>query len=288
MKTKYFLFLLSFISLWGLTACDDEEDNGLAIAADVVSVEDITYQSAEVTGMIVGDATLISAYGFCYGENMDPTVDDTNIEFTNNEEFEAAIALNSKTKYYLRSYVKTSSGIIYSANRFFTTPKVNVILLSESFETELAEGWTTIDKDGDGYNWYHSTTGGGCMSSQSWADGGAITPENYLVSPMISIPQNAATCQLTFEVAAGWLNYHFEQYRVVASTEPITIDNCQSATIVKDYVTLTDAHADYIFQPDMADLSDFVGQDVYFAIVHGNCTDNDRFFLKNIEVRAFE
>lgn len=288
MKTKYFLFLVAFFSLLSFYACEDDDNIGFGLAADVVSVANITYENAVVTGRVVGNDELVTAYGFCYGESIDPTVNDNSVEFANGEEFKANLSLKSKTTYYLRSYIKADGDIIYSANRFFTTPKVNVVLLSESFETEMPASWTAIDKDGDGYSWYYSTTGGGCMSSQSWADGGAITPENYLVSPMISIPESAATCEITFEVAAGWLNYHFESYRVVASNEPITFDNCQDATVVKDYVTLTDAYADYIFNSQVADLSDFVGQDVYFAIVHGNCTDQDRFFLKNVEVRAFE
>lgn len=287
MKTKYLLFLAACMGFMGLNACDDSDENGSVVAVDVVAVESITYQGAVVTGKVVGDAKLASSYGFCYGETMDPTVDGSVVEFKASEEFKASLALGSNKKYYLRSFVKTASGVVYSANRFFTTPKLNVILLSEKFDTSLPATWTVIDKDGDGQNWDYISSFGGCVRSKSW-DNVALTPENYLASPMVSIPATASKCEVSMDIAGRDPGYYQEAYQVVVSLEPFTSDNCRAAEVVKPYFTLTDKYAGATFVKDVADISKFKGKNVYFAIVHGNCSDNDAFLLKNVVVRAFE
>lgn len=287
MKTKYLIFLAACIGFIGLPACDDSDDNGAVVAVDVVAVESITYQGAVVTGKVVGDATLATSYGFCYGEAVDPTVDGSSVEFKANEEFKATLALGSNKKYYLRSFVKTNNGIVYSANRFFTTPKLNVVLLEEKFDVALPATWTALDKDGDGQNWDYISSFGGCVRSKSW-DNGALTPENYLASPKITIPANASKCEVSMDIAGRDAGYYQEAYQVVVSLEPITLDNCRAAEVVKPYFTLTDKYAGATFVKEVADISKFKGQSVYFAIVHGNCSDNDALLLKNVVVRAFE
>ena len=87
-------------------------------------------------------------------------------------------------------------GLLASA----TTMAQNV-LLHETFDTvvldqegilsfNLPTGWTKIDADNDGNNWYifggNSGFGGGnCATSASWSAGRALTPDNYLITPKV-------------------------------------------------------------------------------------------------------
>ena len=69
-------------------------------------------------------------------------------------------------------------------------------LFFEDFENGLPEGWTTIDNDGDGYNWISSTShsssychsGTGLMYSQSWIyNVGSLTPDNWLITSQLEL-----------------------------------------------------------------------------------------------------
>jgi hypothetical protein len=75
--------------------------------------------------------------------------------------------------------------------------KEDVVYLMEDFqdgignpqgEDWLPEGWSSIDADGDDFNWYFKEREGeGAMRSQSWEDVGQtpLTPDNYLITPSV-------------------------------------------------------------------------------------------------------
>ncbi|MFC2604555.1 MAG: choice-of-anchor J domain-containing protein [Bacteroidota bacterium] len=76
------------------------------------------------------------------------------------------------------------------------------VLLHETFDTveldqggvlslvNLPTGWTRIDADNDGNNWFifgknSGFDGGNCATSASWSAGRALTPDNYLITPKV-------------------------------------------------------------------------------------------------------
>lgn len=81
-------------------------------------------------------------------------------------------------------------------------------------EDWLPDGWTAVDADGDGYNWYFGVRQNeAAMRSQSW-DTNPLTPNNYLITPgvllgtvgihdpvkvQVSIFPNPATSQITIK-----------------------------------------------------------------------------------------
>ncbi len=70
---------------------------------------------------------------------------------------------------------------------------------SEDFESDPIEnGWSFVDMDGDGFNWewwtaqMHFHSGSGLIASRSYDDDdGALTPDNWAVSPAVEIPEGA-------------------------------------------------------------------------------------------------
>ena len=58
----------------------------------------------------------------------------------------------------------------------------------------LPDGWLAVDADGDGHNWYFNEfEGDGYMLSRSWLpgdDGGPLTPDNWLITPAITLSAN--------------------------------------------------------------------------------------------------
>lgn len=168
--------------------------------------------------------------------------------------------------------------------RYIISPD-KIFYLNESFSESLPDTWTLIDKDGDGFNWVWYK---GAMTSDSYLDDeGAVTPENYLISPRFTIPAKAENVELKFDVAAGARNDYKEQYRVIVSESPITKENCRNAEIVRDWTTLTSEHRDKNFVTESIDMRKFIGKTVYIGFVHGNCTDQYYILLKNAMVYSY-
>ncbi|MFW5725758.1 MAG: T9SS type A sorting domain-containing protein [Bacteroidota bacterium] len=56
----------------------------------------------------------------------------------------------------------------------------------------LPEGWQAVDADEDGNNWYFDQfEEDGYMLSRSWDDGTVLFPDNWLITPVVSLPANS-------------------------------------------------------------------------------------------------
>ena len=173
-------------------------------------------------------------------------------------------------------------------------------VLDENFDNGFPSGWTTIDANSDGYDWVLGSEAGGiylvdgaslagaghnssadmiCSGSYSNYIGGAITPDNYLVSPRVNLGGI-----LHFWACAQDASYAAEHFGVAVST---TSNNDASAFVMIQEWTLSAIH----YQPTgprgsksqgqwyeyTVDLSEYTGIAGYFAIRHFNC--NDMFIL---------
>ena len=139
------------------------------------------------------------------------------------------------------------------------------------------DGWVAIDADGDGNNWtyandisdsFYSIDGedGQCMTSASYLNNvGALTPDNWLVSPKITVP---ASTQLQFYVGGQDPEWAEEHYGVFISTTSQT--DTSTFTMLKEGTCTLGGGG---FNGVAVDLSAYAGQEVYLAIRHFNCTD---------------
>jgi hypothetical protein len=76
-------------------------------------------------------------------------------------------------------------------------------VVEEVDENWLPEGWSAVDADDDGFNWYFGVRNGeGAMRSQSWggAEVGALTPDNWLFTPAIFLGLEEGPFDVTFNV----------------------------------------------------------------------------------------
>ena len=180
-------------------------------------------------------------------------------------------------------------GLLASA----TTMAQNV-LLHETFDTvvldqggtlsfNLPTGWTKIDADNDGSNWFifgrNSGFGGGnCATSASWA-GRALTPDNYLITPKVegarrvefyanvqdatsdgALGDHFAVCASSTGTAASDFTVVFED--TPAATPPSFMKIQRAPGTWRKYVVNLPAGTKYV------------------AFRHYNCTD---FFRVNID-----
>ena len=169
--------------------------------------------------------------------------------------------------------------------------KAQTPILSEDFENGLPSGWTQIDANNDNYMWEHSSNpvsyhnsgvnlagtghngsdGYVLSGSYSNASGQAITPDNWLITPSITL-NGAAT--LSFWVCSQDASYSAEHYGVYISTTDNT--STSSFTLLQEW-TIGQNREQTAWENHTINLSAYNGETVYIAFRHFNC--NDEFIL---------
>ena len=100
---------------------------------------------------------------------------------------------------------------------------------------------------------------------------GALTPNNWLITPAIMLSNNAT---LTFWVSVQDINYSAEHYGVYVTT-------CNNYTTLENYTLLFEetinsnggAKTQGAWKQKTISLHDYVGQTVHIAFRHFNCSD---------------
>ena len=157
---------------------------------------------------------------------------------------------------------------------------------SIGFEVEdtTVEEWITIDADGDGYNWEianeNATEGEQLMRSASYieADALTLTPDNWLISPAISV--SADTMHISFEVGTTDEEYFEEKYEVLVS---------ETNTDVEAFTPIyTETFTSVGFKTIDLELTAYKGKQVFVAFRHYDCTEQWFLNLDNIQFYANE
>ena len=134
---------------------------------------------------------------------------------------------------------------------------------SIDFEDNSLGDWTPIDADGDGNGWEVSSSSHGgsyAVSSASWTSTGALTPDNWLVSPKVTL----GGC-ISFWAKGRDPNWPYEVFGVGVATKDNP--NPSDFTMVGAKTVATGEWTQYVF-----DLSAYSGEG-YVAIRHYDCTD---------------
>ena len=164
---------------------------------------------------------------------------------------------------------------------------------TEDFEDELAVCWQNIDNDGDEFPWEffygdedyeeYAHNGYGLAVSRSWFSYGGyfeydLTPDNWLITPAIALPAEAA--HISWWAGSPESTYFAEHYEVKISTN------------MSDLTSFTNLHSETLstgtWTQHTVNLTEYVGQTVYFAFVHNNCTGMNMLFLDDINVEVGE
>lgn len=113
------------------TSCDKKEDGKVTVMTKPIT--EITTTSAKSGGNVTATGNFsVGVCGVCWSENPSPT---TNELFTTDNqglgEYASSLRnLSPNTKYYLRAYATTSSGIIYGDELDFTTEALPVVTVT--------------------------------------------------------------------------------------------------------------------------------------------------------------
>jgi len=152
---------------------------------------------------------------------------------------------------------------------------------AESFEGEgLPDCWQAIDLDGDGNNWNlrsgdGSFEGETVIISESWIqDAGALTPNNYLVTPQLELGEGDS---LYYVITAVDQVYPAENYSVLVST---------TGTNIEDFtdVVFTEVLQGVEWKGRVIDLSAYDNQSIYIAFRHHDVTDQFFFAIDAVKL----
>lgn len=150
---------------------------------------------------------------------------------------------------------------------------------AESFENGL-DCWGTFDEDGDGRTWQLAAgqTGNGAQSV-SWSSAtGSLNPDNWLVSPEITIPSGLDEVTLAWKVKGASTSY-IEHYGVYVST---TGDQpADFTTQVYEGQSTTTTWTDVT-----VDMTAYAGQTIRIAFRHYDSYDMMNFIIDNISIKS--
>lgn len=154
--------------------------------------------------------------------------------------------------------------------------------LSETFDNGIPSDWINIDADGDGYKWQnYLLTQDGTQSEQQAALSasfmntiGALTPDNYLVTPKLWIEDGA---KLTYEVSGVDATWFAENYTVYVGV----VENgsfVPKGTLLNETVPSVDATTRTI------DLSEYKGQALNICFRHHDNEDIYYIVIDNVRI----
>lgn len=153
------------------------------------------------------------------------------------------------------------------------------------FETADAEKlacWTTVDADGDGNGWDFSAltahTGTYVATSASYDNNsGELFPDNWLISPAITLP-NDRDMQLSWWEVGQDASWPDETYSVYISTTGNTTADFNT-TELQPMFTATAAYVNHIIN-----LAAYRGETIWIAYRHYDCSDLYQLNIDDISV----
>ena len=195
-----------------------------------------------------------------------------------------------KAQLDIENYVSASGYMIYRAPGVYSPDGAYYWDFEEDFEEGRILDWTLIDADGDSHNWQLPSTDGmghggsnGILVSYSYdnASTSPLTPNNFLVSPRVIVPESG---EMLFHASAMDEAYPTEHFGVAVSTT--VNDNPSAFTTLKEWnLTAKDyGTRQGNWHVYSVDLSAYAGQEVYLAIRHFNCTDMFAICIDNVFV----
>lgn len=254
-----------------------------------------TAGTVSMTANVISDGgAAVTERGVCWGTTQHPTTTHA-ASGTGIGSFTVSEDLTPGETYYVRAYAINSEGTAYGPEVTYvmsipaSLPVVSTasqfLALKESFEgSSLPSTWTIIDNDGDGKNWYRLSylphgDGEACAASASFDwDDGPVTPDNYLITPDITLPSGISPIlSFWYRGLDGELYYAKEHFEV-------KVGNAGASTVGDFNTQLFERTSSNGYVNENFDLSSYAGQTIRLAFVHNNVTNKSHLLIDDIEV----
>lgn len=167
------------------------------------------------------------------------------------------------------------------------------VIFSENFDEEGAiDSWTLYDEDGDSDNWevLQFNEGTPVLTSYSWFNNQVLTPDNWAVTPAISLEgqDGSAPITLSWKVSGTDPDYSDENYTVYVATENTVAALSASTTYLNEIVTDNGPGGIENLHLKTLDITSFAGQTIYVAFRHHESSDVFNIIIDDVMVYAGE
>ncbi|MCR4809413.1 MAG: fibronectin type III domain-containing protein [Prevotella sp.] len=241
-----------------------------------------------------------------YTAKVRATIGEDVSDWSNTVTFTTDIAFPAPTEVAAGEITATSAEISWSGDADSYNLRYRVAPLGGELVTDFEDSsmgdWTTIDADGDGYDWVLGSECGGVYliagsslagsghddsadlvvsgSYSNLSGVGALTPDNYLVSPLVALGGS-----ISFWACGQDGSFPAEHFGVAVSTtsntDPSAFTTIQEWTMTakssgakaKAGTTRSGNRGQGTWYQYTVDLSAYAGQQGYVAIRHFDCTD---------------
>ncbi len=284
LRLRAILLAPLFVMLFSLNACEDDDIDVPAASTQADFSFEFETTTDDATGNIHYIVTFENkslhavSYYWDFGNGNTSTEKNPVEVYTAGGVYDVSLTVEPEQNLHYNNLVRSE--------RLVLVPTI----FREQFEDEELEhdfppaGWTLIDKDGDGHNWYWgSSMGETYILSDSWlsSTGEALTPDNWIITPQIDLGEvNGADLEFEVTPRASGPEFRTEKYSVLVST---------TGTEVEDFETIYEER----LQPDMenwvwilrnVNLSDYAGEKIHVAFRHHDSVDLWSIVLRDIHI----
>ncbi len=151
-----------------------------------------------------------------------------------------------------------------------------------SSTSRTADCWRFFDVDDDGFTWAidkdvtYGYNDNGVAASQSYMNNyGPLTPNNWIVSPAVTLP-HGSNYTLSWAAAAVDASDFRETYSVYASTNPTD----------SFYTLFTETLSRQGYVTHSVNITAFAGKTIYIAFRHHSCTNQFILLIDDVTVKA--
>ncbi|MBR5085517.1 MAG: choice-of-anchor J domain-containing protein [Muribaculaceae bacterium] len=248
-----------------------------AAGAEWINVENTT-SPVTMEGLTPGTTYECQVQGIFEGKATSQWTDIVNFTTTAADAMPAAVTVDNITATTADVNV-TGSQDTYNI-RYRKAAIVNGVAEDfTGYETgDCPTGWTLIDADGDGQNWYvwNLTLDDGStqvtFSSNSYINNyGPLTPDNWAITPQMTLGS-----EVSFDAWGQDPSYAAEHFQVYVSTTGTAVEDF---TPISEELIATGEQTNYVF-----DLGPYEGETGYIAIRHFNVTDQYILNITNFYV----
>lgn len=247
-----------------------------------IEIIKVTQDSSFAKVTFTNNSINAKSFAWDFGNEQTSTDENPVVSYTEENNYNVSLTVTSEHNLYYNKLTENKQITILFKKTIFKEDFNNQNYLNNF----PPDGWTNIDADNDAQLFYfdYYQEDGYILSKSYSSTLGALTPDNWFISPEIDLTQYQSGSQIflyyTVAPTAKTPIYRTEHYSIQASENSTNIDDFSQ--IYEETLNSTDAQ--WEFMDRRIDISQYAGKKVRLAFRHHNSTDKDRIAFSYFEV----
>ncbi len=289
-KANFGLLSVFLAMTVAVVSCDDNDFPVPDASTQAYFTYEIDTLTNEQTGVITfgvqfyNESLNATGYHWDFGNGEESTEENPYVIYEEYGQYRVTLTVDSeKDLHYNKLEHSTTLTLVIGA--------VPVPFLEDfSSEEDIPEQFTVWDLDGDGHTWFYQPDEeeyGPIVRSASWdSQDGALTPDNWLITPLLdaSAVGEGESLKLRYHVGgtASGEEFRQENYGIFISSGELEVEDFEKIFDER----FTEDTPNWTAFERVLDISEYKGEQIYIAIRHYDVTDMFQLFITDIEVFA--